>query len=233
MLPWSTFGLHLLLDHTAPGWTRLTRNWDGEVADTVRDKKVSSSEQKHAGIWWYFYDKRSKGSIFPTFSHRRSLLPHSLKPATSRSQEEFLCYATKYLAKQLRSVQQIKSNAKSVSKDLDRSNAFEHLGAGVFLNKSPLSAKIWNRSCPVNSSSHVWGTLKWEWRYSKSQTTYAPIKTKHQVLNLHRKTLPDICSTWGSPWVFSHCTIRFPSSSLSCSKSQSILQQSLSKTFRA
>lgn len=115
-----------------------------------------------AGTPWYFYDKRSKGRIFPTFSHRRSLLPHPLKAATSRSQEEFLCCATKYLAKQLRSVQQIKSNVKKIcfQKHLGRSNAFEHLGAGSFLNESPLSAKIWNRSYPVNSSSHICGTLK-------------------------------------------------------------------------
>lgn len=80
--------------------------------------------QEHDGI---SMTKEAKQNIFPTFYTGDSLLPHPLKAATSRSQEEFLCYATKYLAKQLRSVQQIKSNAKRVcfQKDLGRKNVFE------------------------------------------------------------------------------------------------------------
>lgn len=69
VLPWFTLGVYLPQNHTALGWARLTRNWDRGVADTVRDEKASSPEQEHTGTWWYFYDKRSKGSIFPTFSH--------------------------------------------------------------------------------------------------------------------------------------------------------------------
>lgn len=124
---------YLPVDPTAPGWARLTGDWDRGFAHTVTDERASSPEQEHAGTWCCFYDKRNKGSIFPTFSHRGSLLSHPL-PATPKSQEEFLCYATKYLAKQSRSVQQIKTNAKRVClpKDLGRSNVFEHLGAGFF-----------------------------------------------------------------------------------------------------
>lgn len=97
-----------------------------------RHPPLGRNIQEHDGISLIKEAKEAYSKLFT-----QGISATSSPEATTRSQEEFQCYATKYLAKPFRSVQQIKSNAKRVcfQKELGISNVFEHLGAGFFLKQ--------------------------------------------------------------------------------------------------